>query len=336
MESSLQSSAMPLTKSKSYSSMSKIPEFLIFPPLEENYSEPCLAWEPDEGIVGLPNPTKSDLVSCINAIVQIFCCLPELNKELPIETDNESISMFREVVHAVQKNKTRPQIYSVGGPTSEPKENFGSLVQKLHEEIQQRVSHMHEVDFISVYQTIFDTGIKNTRFGQRFEFQPDYDIPYLLPLDYLFDSNRPVALVEILNSCFSMPSFFFGGQLIPKQREYSKLLSLPHFLTFYFNRKAGNSLNSAILEIPLEIDMGKFMDPKARKPQTSAHYRGSPTFYKLHGFVTQKEGHYLIYSRLRSGSRWYKIEDGVVEQAELGMQIHSRGLVLAIYRLQEI
>lgn len=97
--------------------------------------------------------------------------------------------------------------------------------------------------------------------------------------------------------------------------------------------------------------MGKFLDPKAKKPKVAhgyainfrhfplmnlySRYSGSPTFYKLHGFVTQKDGNYMCYTRRISGSKWYKIEDMEVLEAEMATYIESRGVSCLVYRLQD-
>jgi hypothetical protein len=81
--------------------------------------------------------------------------------------------------------------------------------------------------------------------------------------------------------------------------------------------------------------MAKFMDPRAMKPTIAHGYRGSPTFYRLHGFITQKDGMYMTYSRVRSGNKWFRLQDLSVETVELGASIESKGMVLALYRLQD-
>lgn len=124
----------------------------------------------------------------------------------------------------------------------------------------------------------------------------------------------------LLNREFGLPSLFFGGTPLPKKIKTRELLqNLPHFLIVYIFRLKVPSdfdisthpelpnlellpdnsppLNDITLSFSMEMDMGKFLHPTAKKPETARHYKGSPTFYRLHGFVTQKDGMYMTYTR---------------------------------------
>ncbi|KAJ3307936.1 hypothetical protein HDU76_004239 [Blyttiomyces sp. JEL0837] len=88
----------------------------------------------------------------------------------------------------------------------------------------------------------------------------------------------------------------------------------------------------------MDLDLGFAMDPKAPPPPPSAGNSAAlkSTFYWLHGFVTQTEGRFLTYTRLRGGSTWFKCEDEVVNEADLGARVSSKGVVMAVYRLQVV
>ncbi|TPX55420.1 hypothetical protein PhCBS80983_g05324 [Powellomyces hirtus] len=112
-----------------------------------------------------------------------------------------------------------------------------------------------------------------------------------------------------------------------------KFSHLPHFLTIHLDRPIVTPTppkkpiyHNPTVELPTEIDLGFYLDNR---------HSDQKTFYRLHGFVTQTEGHFLTYSRLRGGHRWFKCDDETVVQVNLGTRVESRGVMLVIYRLQE-
>ncbi|KAJ3116898.1 hypothetical protein HDU96_008417 [Phlyctochytrium bullatum] len=123
-----------------------------------------------------------------------------------------------------------------------------------------------------------------------------------------------------------------------------KFIKLPELLVLSFKRplsqqQAGVYHRTAV-EMPMDLDLGFAFDTAGAKRrdqqlnQTSSGKERS-TFYKLHGFVTQTEGRFLAYTRSLGGYKWYKCEDEVVAEADLGARVASKGVLLALYRLQE-
>jgi hypothetical protein len=263
--------------------------------------------------------------------------LPELNNELPVEHADPIIDLFTETIHGLHLSTTRPMVY----PDSPRRGNqvadipFEDQVGLLQEKLLQQLKHVNHREYPHIFQSIMETVIQKTRFGDRFLIRPEYSVACALPLDFCSLPVPKTSLIEVLNGVFGVPSLFFGGAPLPKQAMIPKLLQLPHYLVFLFLRFNGKELNTTTLEITMDIDMGKFMDPKALKPSVAHGYRGSPTLYRLHGFITQKDGMYMTYSRVRSGQRWFRLQDHTVEPVELGVSIESKGIVLALFRLQD-
>jgi len=88
-----------------------------------------------------------------------------------------------------------------------------------------------------------------------------------------------------------------------------------------------HSLNRPI-RIPMEIDMGAHVHPEYRNESNS-------TFYKLHGFVTQKDGRYIAYTHISNSFQWYKIDDSKIIPIDLLVgSFPTEGVSLLFYVLQ--
>lgn len=305
---------------KQFRSTSSIPEFLIFTPAEDGDTDPCLSWYPDPQVQGLPNETKTPLISSINAMIQIISCLPEINNELPVSHANKTTEIFTKCIHGLHMDSKVPQINQDESKT----EDFRELLTILREEISKGVQ---SEDYIKMYEIFMFKIIRNTRFGKRFNMKPNYYLTIDINL-----LTRNSTLIELLNGMYNLPSLFFGGRPPPKMERQPLIEELPSFVTILFNRYKDGKLCDTLLEIPYEMDMGKFCTIDCKKPFAGYGYKGSPTFCRLHGFVTQKKGKYYVYSRTRSGSKWFRICDEQVENVEMGMSIESKGILMAIYR----
>ncbi|KAJ3233601.1 hypothetical protein HDU81_002099 [Chytriomyces hyalinus] len=131
--------------------------------------------------------------------------------------------------------------------------------------------------------------------------------------------------------------------------------SLPHFFFIILNRPVSTANRSTMhrtsVEMPLDLDFGFLLTPEAYKANAAANkHARQNTLYKLHGFVTQTEGRFLAYTRLRGaaggggggGSEgsisgdWYKAEDEVVSTSpvDLGNRVNSKGVVFMLYCVQ--
>lgn len=298
-------------------SVLNLPEFILFPPNDDTLPNPCLCWLPDDNVItGLYNHNRSNDVSLVNSMVQLVVQLPELNHELPLESKDVVLETFTKLVLKLHGNEIEIE-----------------LVVKLQDILLEPLIKHDIKNPVSLFNNFAELLMK-TRFGSRFRIDANHG--NYLGLELLFSHSRPVALVELLNSTFSIPTLFTGGKLIPPQRQMPLLLQLPHFLVIAIQRHSfDGTISDTTLEVPLEMDFGKYLSKDGTKPKTMYKYRGSATFYKLHGFVTQKNGHYLTYSRVRSGNVWYKIDDESVEEQELSWQIQSKGVCMLLYRLQD-
>ncbi|KAJ3206415.1 hypothetical protein HDU67_008175 [Dinochytrium kinnereticum] len=114
-----------------------------------------------------------------------------------------------------------------------------------------------------------------------------------------------------------------------------RFTKLPELLVLSFKRPLSSAqpgvYHRTTVEMPMDLDLGFAMDAVAVK----RGQKEKNTFYKLHGFVTQTEGRFLAYTRSLGGFKWFKCEDEVVVEADLGARVASKGVLLALYRLQE-
>ncbi|KAI9353000.1 hypothetical protein DFJ73DRAFT_658902 [Zopfochytrium polystomum] len=119
---------------------------------------------------------------------------------------------------------------------------------------------------------------------------------------------------------------------------------LPALLTISFRRGSSSgapeTFHRTAVELPMDIDLGFALDARGPRRRPVDNTSGltkkhaPSTFYRLHGFATQTGGRFLTYTRLRGGNTWYKCEDETVTEADLGARVSSKGVVMALYRLQ--
>ncbi|KAJ3162094.1 hypothetical protein HDU86_005792 [Geranomyces michiganensis] len=396
-----------------------VPEVIVYPPAEEDYSEPCISYAPNDLLLGMPNPSRSKPRSALNALLQLFISLPLLNEELPAASKFPIVAKFVTMMRSLHgevfddaENKSRvaPQsIVEMNWWTEAarlPRDDDPIGENLLVDDLNRAINALHEGVFVK------------TRFGQRFKIglvemphptarpplsastraetppmepattdkespsspslpppqppRPTYDTNHLLTVSLApYADTETVTLVSLLNARLghTVATFFFGGGVrrrsILQQTSYPsppaaasgaaenapatsrsvtaspfatthptpdrqiKFSKLPHFLTIYLDRPidyARSIYHNVTVEMPTEIDLGFYLENRNSDQKT---------FYRLHGFVTQIEGHYLTYTRLRGASRWFKCDDEKVTEVNLGTRVESRGVVLVIYRLQE-
>ncbi|KAJ3155864.1 hypothetical protein HDU89_005422 [Geranomyces variabilis] len=386
-----------------------IPEVIVYPPAEEDYSEPCISYAPNDVLLGLPNPARSKPRSALNALLQLFISLPLLNEELPAASKFPIVAKFVQMMRALHVD-----VFDV--PDDKPQVAPESIVEMdwwleaarlprdddpigkdiLVDDLNRAINALHEGVFVK------------TRFGQRFKIglvempqaaarpplaaltrdsatdpeppssppppsppqRPVYDTNHLLTISLAqYADTETVTLVTLLNARLghTVATFFFGGghrrrsilqstyptppagssesdkspmtsrsvtsspfaTTNPTPKRQIKFSKLPHFLTIYLDRPIDFSrsiYHNVTVEMPLEIDLGFYLENRNSDQKT---------FYRLHGFVTQIEGHYLTYTRLRGAARWFKCDDEKVTEVNLGSRVESRGVVLVVYRLQE-
>ncbi|KAJ3177901.1 hypothetical protein HDU87_004183 [Geranomyces variabilis] len=383
-----------------------IPEVIVYPPAEEDYSEPCISYAPNDVLLGLPNPTRSKPRSALNALLQLFISLPLLNEELPAASKFPIVAKFVKMMRALHVDvfdvpEDKPQVAPESIVEMDwwveaarlPRDDDAIGKDILVDDLNRAINALHEGVFIK------------TRFGQRFKIglvemqqaqaaarpplaassdteqsssppppsppqPPVYDTNHLLTISLApYADTETVTLVTLLNARLghTVATFFFGGghrrrsilQSIyptppagssesdssavtsrsvtsspfattqPTPKRQIKFSKLPHFLTIHLDRPIDFSrsiYHNVTVEMPLEIDMGFYLENRNSDQKT---------FYRLHGFVTQIEGHYLTYTRLRGAARWFKCDDEKVTEVNLGSRVESRGVVLVVYRLQE-
>ncbi|KAJ3083572.1 hypothetical protein HK100_009435 [Physocladia obscura] len=134
---------------------------------------------------------------------------------------------------------------------------------------------------------------------------------------------------------------------------------LPSMLLLFFNRPVTQTsegtpcFHRTSIEVPIDIDIGFAASPEALAAAAAAaqrRNRGSSskkkgggsngggatgTFYRLHGFVTQTEGRFIVYMRVKESRGFWKVgDDGSVaeDEVDLGVRVNSKGVVAALYR----
>ncbi|KAH6590415.1 hypothetical protein BASA50_009390 [Batrachochytrium salamandrivorans] len=440
-----------------------VPSILVYPPLEEAFSEACVSYSPEEAICGLLNPSQSMTLSAINALLQLFMNLPELNQELPAHSLDVAVARFVALAKSLHLcSDDDPDVRQSPQPTA-----VLAALPWIDASISQANSTDPPQDFEAIVRGFLDCVLLKTRFGRRFdhqiakhhnpdaihsiinttttttttiaafdsiaatstsgtkEFTPSFrdanemttattidnnsnnttssagTLPptpispvasnkmlSILRLDISeYSQNATVSLLSLLNSHFGRcpPSLFFGGNPAKhtgankKISEFSMTATkqqfhlLPHFLVVSFNRRmlpfkddintttttttAANAIpistrsshaqstpakdlpryHATTIELPLELDLGFYLDPAATMPAHAGFRKDSriPTFYRLHGFVTQSQAHFMTYTRLRGGLPWFKCDDSVISSVDLGSRIASKGVMVALYRMQD-
>ncbi|KAJ1564382.1 hypothetical protein HK096_008245 [Nowakowskiella sp. JEL0078] len=175
-----------------------------------------------------------------------------------------------------------------------------------------------------------------------------------------YSENDLVTVVELINNKLGYSNFSSDN---PRSALYSsasqttsltkqlKFTKLPTFLVLHFDRpyKSTTGFHKTTIEVPEELDLGYYLTQgvnsdinlKENNSSTGGEVvktlfgnNNQETFYRLHGFVTQTNGHFLTYTRLRNGNRWFKCDDDNIIDFDLSTRVSSKGVMLAMYRLQ--
>ena len=176
--------------------------------------------------------------------------------------------------------------------------------------------------------------LSQTRFGRRFDMILD-QLQCYLKLDLSdYAESMEIPLLSLLNHQLghASPTFFFGNTILPPGNAPKFFKQLPHFFAVIFHRPKKTLFHATAMELPFEWDAGRLLDPLAAKPLANGV---QCTFYKLHGFVTQAQGKYVTYTRTRGGQQWYRCCDENITKIELNIRVSSKGVLMAIYRLQD-
>lgn len=148
-------------------------------------------------------------------------------------------------------------------------------------------------------------------------------------------SSRSAAVAANIES--EIDAVGVGGKPIHSPQLFTRI---PYLLTLIFQRplvEGAEAFHRTAVEMPMDFDFGFGLDLKLASSSTSVSEcedASRSTLYRLHGFVTQTDGRFLTYTRLRGQYAWFKCEDEVVSEADLGFRVESKGVVAALYRLQ--
>jgi hypothetical protein len=177
--------------------------------------------------------------------------------------------------------------------------------------------------------------------------------PTYLTLDVSSYADTQMAnVLTLIKARLNHPQtfFFFGGDSVRadalsdsysnssnfrdnrEDHEKIELSSLPNYLALVINRKNRNSTRSSscIVEMPLDMDLLFLLQDQRAVGET---------LYKLHGYTTYADsGKMVAIIRCREGKEWYRCLDMDVAITDplMGLnRVRSRGVVFALYRLQE-
>jgi hypothetical protein len=270
------------------------------------------------------NEESSDFETCL----RIFRSRFEDHLKKDVSANSENTDLREEIVESIfVKNGLECNILSDAGMVDSDCANTKNRMATLF-------------NYEKVFKLFHYKVIQNTRFGSRFILGPSF-YEFCIKID-VYKFEKRTNLMEALNGMYGLPSLFFGGRPPLKMKKIPFIERLPSFLTIFFDRltpvDCSNRfmISGICMELPLEMDVGKFLASNCIKPFASYGYSGSPTFCRLHGFMTQKDGQFIVYTRTRSGKDWFRICDSNVEKIVMGFSIESKGILLAIYRLQDI
>ncbi|KAI8848113.1 hypothetical protein BC829DRAFT_394773, partial [Chytridium lagenaria] len=336
--------------------------------------EPSISFAANDYLSGLPNLRKSRVQSALNSTFQVFLAVPEMTEELPFSSSSESTRRFVTTVKYVHCNATKVaeadkvdmdwwrELSSLPSSSDSPEDDLIESIadyEKLSRSLLDYVLGPSRIGRRFVSERKMDipptpkpisastssigptrkdsftfsaskfsaSSLVNNNDGCAAAAEKDKgstgnlclgDSPHMvtLPLhDYTetIQSIAPTPLSRPRSGSISKPT-----AATPTVR----FTRLPELLVLSFKRPLTLSgvYHRTAVEMPMDLDLGFALDRKAAKVIEHGGKERS-TFYKLHGFF--------------GGFKWFKCEDEVVAEADLGARVASKGVLLALYRLQE-
>ncbi|KAI8809923.1 hypothetical protein BJ742DRAFT_802934 [Cladochytrium replicatum] len=333
------------------------PRIFVLPPDDDPFHDPCLTYAPNDFIVALPNPSSSLPLSLLNATLQCVLALPQLNESLPAVPSSPALASFVSLARVLQSEIVPPGMeWERGAPPPSPgilaPESTVDLSWWLALSGLDSTPSNVLVDAPSApIVALFDHVLSKTRFASLFHSEvvpqpatfanptppPSPPSPFtpisisLAPFSESATTDIPALIARMLNVS---PGFFHFGSSPPPPLSSSSLTPskfsrLPTHLLIHLDRPQSattpTTFHKTQVELPLELDLSFHSLPNAARK----------TFYRLHGFVTQTNGHFLTYTRLRASRTWFKCDDGSVERFDVGLRVASRGVVLVVYMREE-
>jgi len=189
--------------------------------------------------------------------------------------------------------------------------------------------------------TLNNDNVNISRHQRNQDLNDDDDEEEILLSDYVFPtifSNQKTDFNCKCKSCLDNDGIH--RHIV----RYTSFVHLPEILVFSIVRDGTSTMEMTFnpvrrercmkrslnrpIRIPMEIDMGAHVHPEYRNESTS-------TFYKLHGFVTQKDGRYIAYTHISNSFQWYKIDDSKIIPIDLLVgSFPTEGVSLLFYVLQ--
>ncbi|KAI8808370.1 hypothetical protein BJ742DRAFT_809515 [Cladochytrium replicatum] len=333
------------------------PRIFVLPPEDDPVHDPCLTYAPNDFIVALPNPSSSHPLSLLNSTLQCVLALPQLNESLPAIPSSPALASFVALARLLQSEIVPPGMeWERGAPLPSP----GILAPESAVDLSWwlELSGLDSTPSNALVDApaapivaLFDHVLSKTRFANLFHSEiVSQPAPSATPTPPPSPPS-PSTLISISLATFSesaktdipaliarhlnvSPSFFFFGSAPPPPLKSnsltpSKFSRLPAHLLIHLDRPQSvttpTTLHKTQVELPLELDLSFHSLPNAARK----------TFYRLHGFVTQTNGHFLSYTRLRASRTWFKCDDGSVGRFDVGVRVASRGVVLVVYMREE-
>ncbi|TPX35768.1 hypothetical protein SmJEL517_g01878 [Synchytrium microbalum] len=205
-------------------------------------------------------------------------------------------------------------------------------------------------DEIDIPPSVLESGLgrrltRRKSYARMRSGMPAIVYPTYLTLDVSCTPNGSTAnMLTLIKKRLNHPTtfFFFGGIDSAKdspQRGGTDVVTaekiewshLPHYLSLVIQRSSDSGSSTCTVDMPMDLDM-----LFALKDQRNAM---GETLYKLHGYTTYADsGKMVAITRCRESKTWYRCLDDEVTETDplMGLgSVRSRGVVFAMYRLQE-
>ncbi|RKP01153.1 hypothetical protein CXG81DRAFT_12360 [Caulochytrium protostelioides] len=193
-----------------------IPDIIVYPPSEDPSCEPCISYNPHDGITGIDNPDACTQTSLYNAMFQVYAALPDVNEELPVASHDPAVRDWVDTTRYIHTQTTTTV------PLSVIKWDLWKASTRRLMAADAAASHVPPLRY--VLAALHQDVISRTLFGKRFAFDlltcqnrvptGEREAATYLRLDMSeWQADATVGLVPLLNHRLGHKAaeFFFGG-----------------------------------------------------------------------------------------------------------------------------
>ncbi|KAH6567953.1 hypothetical protein BASA62_005740 [Batrachochytrium salamandrivorans] len=139
----------------------------------------------------------------------------------------------------------------------------------------------HRCSLVAILQNTLEPTKKISEFSMTATKQQFHLLPHFLVVSF---NRRMLPFKDDINTTTTTTT---AANAIPISTRSSHAQSTP--------AKDLPRYHATTIELPLELDLGFYLDPAATMPAHAGFRKDSriPTFYRLHGFVTQSQAHFM-------------------------------------------